>query len=228
MSHRFDVVFLDFYGTICSGDREVVERACGRIVSSLGLEMDAKTFAVTWGEQFFATMERSNHDHFQTLHSCELSSLSATFDDLGLTADPAPFVEDLEAYWRNPPIYEDALAFLKDLALPVCCVSNADTDALLAAIEKHNLQFDHIVSSEEARCYKPDPAIFQRALQRTGAAPHRTVHVGDSLHSDIAGAKNAGIDHVWICREDRIHDIGTVRPTRTVSLLTEVPSHLKA
>ncbi len=50
VSHRFDVVFLDFYGTICSGDREVVERACRRIVTSLGLDMDAQTFAVTWGE----------------------------------------------------------------------------------------------------------------------------------------------------------------------------------
>lgn len=223
---RFDTVFIDFYGTICSGDREAVEGACQRIVDSLGLDMSPKKFAVTWGERFFATVENSNHDRFQTLHACELSSLMATFDDLGVDADPIPFVSDLEEYWRNPPIYSDALEFLRGLNLPVCCVSNADSEALLTAIEKHDLRFDAVVSSEEAKCYKPDPGIFKRALTQMGSDPENTVHIGDSLHSDIDGAIRSGIGHVWLCRENRIHDIGTASPDCTISTLSELPDLL--
>ncbi len=111
---RFEAVFVDFYGTICSGDRDVVESVCRRIVDSVGLEMTATQFAVTWDERFFATVEQSNHAAFQTLFECEMASLRATFDALDLASDPGPFVADLEDYWRNPPVYDDAVEFLQD------------------------------------------------------------------------------------------------------------------
>ena len=219
---RLEAVLIDFYGTICSGDRDAVEGVCRRIVDSVGLEMTATQFAITWGEHFFATVEQSNHAAFQTLFECETASLRATFDALGLASDPGPFVAELEDYWRNPPVYDDAVAFLRDIELPVCCVSNADTEPLLAAIEKHGLPFNAVISSQDARCYKPDPGIFERALAAMKVGPGRVVHIGDSLHSDIAGASAAGIAGVWVRRENRIHDIGTAKPDFTVSGLSEL------
>ena len=219
---RLSVVFIDFYGTICSGDRDAVEGVCRRVVDSVGLEMTATQFAITWGECFFTVVEQSNHAAFQTLFECETVSLKATFDALGVSADPRPFVAELEDYWRNPPMYADAVAFLQNVQLPLCCVSNADTEPLLAAIEKHGLRFDAVISSQDARCYKPDPGIFKRALVAMESGPQHAVHIGDSLHSDIAGANAAGIASVWVRRENRIHDIGTAKPDFTVSGLSEL------
>ncbi|MFC4544238.1 HAD family hydrolase [Halosolutus amylolyticus] len=45
---------------------------------------------------------------------------------------------------------------------------------------------------------KPDTAPFERALSSLEAGPDRTVHVGDSLHADVAGANAMGIDSAWI------------------------------
>jgi putative hydrolase of the HAD superfamily len=45
---------------------------------------------------------------------------------------------------------------------------------------------------------KPDLRIYQMALDAMGASPSETIHVGDSLHSDVAGALNAGIAAVHI------------------------------
>jgi HAD superfamily hydrolase (TIGR01459 family) len=45
---------------------------------------------------------------------------------------------------------------------------------------------------------KPDPAIYRLALQRLQTAPTRTLAIGDSLHTDIAGAAGAGLDSLWI------------------------------
>jgi HAD superfamily hydrolase (TIGR01459 family) len=45
---------------------------------------------------------------------------------------------------------------------------------------------------------KPDPAIYRMALERLGSVPARVLAIGDSLHTDIAGAANAGLDSLWI------------------------------
>jgi len=222
---KFDALMIDFYGTIAAGDHEAVESTCAAIVETCGLPVTAAELAVIWGERFFQTIDASNHDAFRTLYECELTSLRETLAGFGQSPDPALFVQSLEDYWRDPPVHSDALELLRglrDRKVPVCCVSNADCEALEAAMKRHDLRFDHVVCSEMARCYKPDEGIFQRALEALGTAAHRVLHVGDSLHSDIGGAVKLGINAAWICRERRIHDVGNCRPWRTISNLGEL------
>jgi YjjG family noncanonical pyrimidine nucleotidase len=56
---------------------------------------------------------------------------------------------------------------------------------------------DALVASEDVGVSKPDPAIFQIALDRVGASSQQAVMVGDSWQADIAGARAAGIRAVW-------------------------------
>ncbi len=222
MLKSVDAIFIDFYGTVSSGDREIVEQVCSRVVEDLDLPMSASEFAIEWGEHFFAMLDLSNRSGFRTLHECELVSLGLMFQSRDRQVDPAPYVADLEAYWAAPPLYDDALEFLAGASLPICCVSNADTAPLHQAIEKHGLKFDAVVSSEDAKCYKPGAGIFDRALDALNVSADRVVHVGDSLHSDIDGAQQRGIQAVWLNRQSRIHDIGIASPDHTISLLTEL------
>ncbi len=220
-----DAVFIDFYGTICAGDRHAVETACARIAQELRLPLSAQAFAIRWGECFFRTIDASNGSRFRTLYACECDSLRQTLAELGRPAvDPEPFVADISAYWRAPPLHDDALAALQALDVPVCCVSNADRADLDAAVSRHGLAFHAIVTSECARSYKPDSEIFRRAAAELGVRPQRVLHVGDSLHSDIGGAARLGIRTAWICREDRIHDIGEAAPDYTLTSLAQLAS----
>jgi putative hydrolase of the HAD superfamily len=59
---------------------------------------------------------------------------------------------------------------------------------------------DALVTSEECRTTKPDPAIFQAALQRLDIAADEAVMVGDSWKNDIVGATQCGIRAVWLNR----------------------------
>jgi len=45
---------------------------------------------------------------------------------------------------------------------------------------------------------KPDPAIYKPTLAMLGTAPARTLAIGDSLRTDMAGAKAANIDALWV------------------------------
>ena len=54
------------------------------------------------------------------------------------------------------------------------------------------------VDSTLAGCKKPDPRIFQAALDALGASPEDAVFVGDSLRRDMTGARGMGMRHVWL------------------------------
>jgi len=53
---------------------------------------------------------------------------------------------------------------------------------------------------------KPDPRIFQRALERAGARPETTLHVGDLFHTDVVGARGAGLRAVLLDLGGLYHD----------------------
>lgn len=59
---------------------------------------------------------------------------------------------------------------------------------------------DLIVASAEAGVSKPDPRIFQMALQRAGCAAHETIMVGDRIDNDILPARALGMGTVWLRR----------------------------
>jgi 2-haloacid dehalogenase/putative hydrolase of the HAD superfamily len=109
------------------------------------------------------------------------------------------------------------VAGLGRIRLPICLVSNADDADLLGAIRQGGLRFDHVVTSQQARCYKPHPDIFRRALRQTGWPAGAVLHVGDSLHSDVAGAHAAGLRAIWVRRKGRISDVPRATPEYAVA-----------
>jgi putative hydrolase of the HAD superfamily len=57
--------------------------------------------------------------------------------------------------------------------------------------------FDHILDSWVEKIEKPDPRFFTLALERAGADPATTLHVGDLYHVDVRGARAAGLE-AWL------------------------------
>lgn len=223
---RYKAVFLDFYGTVASGDADAVERTCARVVAEQGLLLSAGEFALQWGARFFESVDSCAENGFRTLFECECDSLVETCRPLCGEIDPEPYVAELVDYMCCPPLFPEAKDVIDALDVPVCCVSNADTSHLQAAIAHHQLVFSEVVSSEDARSYKPAPGIFECAMARMGVGPGEVVHVGDSLHSDVAGAGNVGIDVIWLSRDRRIFDKGSCEPDHKIRSLKELYSFL--
>ena len=59
--------------------------------------------------------------------------------------------------------------------------------------------FDHVITSEKVGVKKPNPKIFQYALEVTGAREVQSIMIGDNLEADILGAKNVGM-HAIFCK----------------------------
>lgn len=83
---------------------------------------------------------------------------------------------------------------------PLTVVSNGFVEVQYEKINRSGLAdcFKHIILSEEVGANKPDPRIFDIALQRNGVTAAEAVMIGDTYSSDIAGAIAAGIDQIWI------------------------------
>ncbi|HEY9221221.1 MAG TPA: YjjG family noncanonical pyrimidine nucleotidase [Lutibacter sp.] len=57
--------------------------------------------------------------------------------------------------------------------------------------------FDKIITSEDAGVKKPNPIIFEYALEITKAVSAESIMIGDNWEADIMGAKDAGFDVIF-------------------------------
>ncbi len=81
-------------------------------------------------------------------------------------------------------------------------LTNGPSSLQRAKIEKLGIEswFDSIIVSGDHELVKPDPRIFEIALEKLGSTRENTIYVGNSLKYDVLGANNAELPVVW--RED--------------------------
>lgn len=83
-------------------------------------------------------------------------------------------------------------------------------------------RFEEIVYAGAETLAKPHPSPFERILNRLDATPDRSVHVGNSLASDIAGAKASGLRAVWVPCGDETATDGAGDPDHTLDSLHDL------
>jgi 2-haloacid dehalogenase len=103
------------------------------------------------------------------------------------------------ASWKPFP---DTVAALKRLKrrFKLAIVSNVDDDLFAASARQLEVRFDHVITAQQARAYKPSISIFKLALSRIGVPPEPVLHVGQSIYHDVIPAKSLGMGTVWVKR----------------------------
>lgn len=122
--------------------------------------------------------------------------------------------EFLRAYDGVPEL----LAELKARGKRVFLLSNAQTDFTRPEIEMLRLTsyFDAIFISSELRCRKPSPLFFEKLLKQYGLKPSESIMIGNDESADIAGAKQVGMDSLYIHTAISPAEYGRVEPTYRV------------
>jgi putative hydrolase of the HAD superfamily len=100
-------------------------------------------------------------------------------------------------------------------------IPNPQYDVLAAQAPALKELFDVVVFSYEVGCTKPDPAIFQLALTRLDVSAENIVMVGDSLTSDVLGARASGIRALLLDTSGKYPDV-----TPRATALAEIPALL--
>lgn len=127
-------------------------------------------------------------------------------EQLGLPQERlAPLSTRLFARFSAPEMFQvhaggwELLEEVRRLGLKLGIVSNWSPrlPGLLHSLGIAN-RVDFVLCSAIERLEKPDPAIFLRALELAGCAPHEALHAGDHPEKDVAGAKGVGLHAVLV------------------------------
>lgn len=83
--------------------------------------------------------------------------------------------------------------------------------------------FTTIITSEEAGCKKPDIEIFNFAFIKAKASPDESIMIGDDPDVDIVGARDAGMDQIYVNFLANTHYL---KPTYEINNLLELKNIL--
>lgn len=151
--------------------------------------------------------------------------------DHALTLDEAALLDAARHYARPlrqgvsaTPGTPETLATLRARGYHIGLISNTIWPAELHLEDLEEIgvlpYLEHPLFSGELGLWKPNPAIFQHALELLGCAPEQAVFVGDSPREDIVGAQGVGMRAVWM--RSREFPLGDVQPNATISALPEL------
>lgn len=110
------------------------------------------------------------------------------------------FLDTLGDQTELMPYAKEFMDFCVALGLPMTIVSNGFCEVQYKKLRNSRIEdyFAHVVLSEEAGALKPDPAIFEYALNLNNARHDEVLMIGDSFDADIMGASRANIDALFL------------------------------
>ncbi len=206
-----ETLFLDVGNTLVSMDFGWVraELAAVGIACTTGALRRAEAAGRPHFSAAYADAAAGGHEHFFRAY---LRTMLAHLDGPTLDSprDPDEIAELLAPVLGAPgctqrlwswvlPGVREALGALRGMGLKLLAVSNAD-----GTIEEGLLRlglrpyFDAVLDSHLVGFEKPDPRIFDRAIEISGATRDRTLHVGDIYAVDVLGARAAGLHAVLV------------------------------
>ncbi|ASK63765.1 haloacid dehalogenase [Virgibacillus phasianinus] len=126
---------------------------------------------------------------------------------------------------KNPCVYEDTFTVLDQLRdnYQLLLLTNGSPELQRTKLDitpALTSYFDHIVISGAFGKGKPDPEIFEHALELLSVQKEEAMMVGDNLLTDILGASRTGISSAWVNRQQK--EQTDVQPTYELAALADL------
>jgi 2-haloacid dehalogenase len=221
--NRFEILTFDCYGTLIDWEAGILSALHG-ILAAHGKKIDDATLLKLYGD----FEQRSEAGPFRS-YRVVLESVVRRFGaELGFTptAEQARSLPDSLPAWKPWP---DTVAALRQLKtrFRLAVLSNVDDDLFAATRPQLGVEFDEVITAQQAQAYKPSLKLFELALARIKAPAHRVLHVGQSIYHDVIPAQALGLATVWVDRPSARTGVGAVKsaeakPDLTVTSLAEL------
>jgi 2-haloacid dehalogenase len=220
---RFEILTFDCYGTLINWEAGILS-ALRRILSAHGKTVDDATLLKLYGD----FEQRSEQGVFQPYREVLESVVRQFAAELHFdpSADEVRSLPDSLFGWMPWP---DTVAALRQLKsrFRLAILSNVDDDLFALTRPKLEIDFDDVITAQQAQAYKPSLKIFELALSRIHTPAHRVLHVGQSIYHDVLPAQALGLATVWVNRPSARPGAGAVKaaeatPDLTVSSLSEL------
>lgn len=204
-----ECIFFDFDGTLAHYEPDSFDTVCD-FCAEIGQPLSA---SVKWRgrrleHEYFAApvvrewIESLSPEEFWVRYNHRLLEGMGIEGDLdGLAGQLSRQMAGLNQVLRCPDAVSPTLATLRERGYRSGLITNrVHVDRFRLLLEQIGLdsQFEVTLAAGEVGVRKPDPGIFQIALERAGAAADRSLYVGDNYWADVVGAQRAGMTPVLL------------------------------
>lgn len=228
-----EAILFDAYGTVLdvgTYHHDITQHVVQQSKSLFGIATSVDEFNAYWNNEFELAFKDviAYCGEFRNMRDLYGISTRNVFHRYGIRVHDA-YIQELNYVYKKMldeavtilPNVKKTLETLYTNGLRLGMISNGDTTELSAHLNGVSDFFDVIVTSEELEVYKPHPRIFNETLQKMGIAREKTAFVGDSLVSDICGAKKAELTTIWYNKRQRTSTRG-LRPDYEIRDMAEV------
>jgi 2-haloacid dehalogenase len=194
--NAFEVLTFDCYGTLIDWETGLLD-ALRPVLSAHGASLEEERLLELYGSHESAIEAGPYRPYRDVLGSV----LRAIGRELGFEPDDVEVRRFAGSVGQWPP-FADSPAALAQLSrrFRLSVITNCDDDLFTGSHRQLGIQFDEVVTAEQARTYKPDHRIFELAFKRIGVPRERVLHVAQSLYHDHLPAKQLGLSTVWVDR----------------------------
>ncbi len=215
-------VTADCYGTLIDWEKAIVD-AFNEEAAKDGFTIDEAKLL----ERFFPIQTEIMAGSYELYAEVLRRTAVNVAEELGWQLEPAraQFLPDSVARWQP---FREANAAMDRLSkkFEIGIISNID-DKLLGLSRRHlRTDLDIVVTAQQVRSYKPDPAHFKEAARRMGGKKG-WLHIGSSYYHDVAPVLKMNVPVVWVNRHGEALD-GRKPPTAQVKNLREATKLLGA
>ncbi|MFI0816610.1 haloacid dehalogenase type II [Streptomyces sp. NPDC021098] len=194
------VVTFDAYGTLV--DFELVPATLKTLGDRLDLDgLDVDKFIDNFRVMRFQAVLEAYRPYDEVLHS----SLEKAMRLHGLefrASDGDALVAAVSGFGPFPEV-PDALRALKS-RYEIAIISNTNDDLIARNIERIGVDFDHVITAQQAGAYKPSRETFEYAYKTIGVDPSQVIHTAQGWEYDLIPTRDLGLARrVWINRFGR-------------------------
>ena len=217
----FTTISFDCYGTLIDWESGILP-VLRAVLANYGQSLPDAAILELYGE-FEAEAESGPYQSYRKV----LESVVRAFADRFHFQASSSEIHSLHESVRSWPPFPDTVPALRELQqrYRLVVISNIDDD-LFAETRKHlGVEFDGVITAEQARSYKPSLDNFRLALRKLALSPDGLLHAAQSVYHDVVPARSLGISSVWVNRKSARPGIGAVRAS--VALASEKQADLE-
>jgi 2-haloacid dehalogenase len=223
--HRMAITLaLDVYGTLI--DTHGVVAKLEELVGDR-----ARDFSATWRDkQLEYSFRRGLMQNYENFAVCTRDALDYTCSRYAVEMTPGQKQALLDIYRELPAFddVDDALTELQNRDCRLFAFSNGSAEAVETLLGAAGIRdfFLGVVSCDDVRSFKPNPAVYAHFLRRAQASGSEAWLISGNPF-DVIGAISAGMRGAWVRRtEDAIFDPWGIEPTTTVTSLGELADRI--
>lgn len=213
-----ELLTFDCYGTLIDWERGILE-ALRPVLLAHGVNEDGERLLERYA-RIEAELEAGPYRPYRAVLAAVLERIASDHGFMPSSKELAAFSRSVEAW----PAFADSAQALRALKqrYKLAVISNIDDDLFAYSNERLGVEFDWIVTAQQAKSYKPLRNTFRVAFEHIPIPRERWLHVAQSLFHDHVPAKELGLETVWVNRRHDKPGSGATPPA-SVSPDIEVP-----